>query len=72
MGTLNAPQHPLKVLSDEELQLEELLELADMRNSKAHAESGFTGKGVTQLSKRDALEKIRYALGFTARFKEWM
>ena len=72
MGTLSAPQHPLKVLSDEELQLEELLALADMRNSKAHAESGFTGKGVTQLSKRDALEKIRYALGFTARFKGWM
>jgi hypothetical protein len=72
MGVLSTPQHPLKMLSSQELQLEKLLELAKMRNQSSHGQSRFTGKIITQLTKRMALDSIQYALGFTARFKEWM
>lgn len=72
MGTLNAPQHPLKVLSDQELQLTKLLALADLRNQSSHAQSIFTGKSIIQITARTALDNIQYALGFTEQFKEWM
>ncbi|HBN8946755.1 TPA: hypothetical protein L3798_006335, partial [Pseudomonas aeruginosa] len=72
MGTLNTPQHPLKVLGTRELQLSKLLELADLRNRSSHAQSSFTGREKTQLTSRMALDSIQYALSFTACFKEWM
>lgn len=72
MGTLNAPQHPLKVLTDRELQLTRLLALADLRNQSSHAQSSFTGRESTQLTGQMALDSIQYALSFTACFKEWM
>ncbi|MGU2241026.1 hypothetical protein ACSESK_31290 [Pseudomonas aeruginosa] len=72
MGTLNAPQHPLKVLGDRDLQLAKLLELADLRNQSSHAQSSFTGREKTQLTSRMALDSIQYALSFTACFKGWM
>ncbi|MEH8123733.1 hypothetical protein Q7I34_18375 [Aeromonas veronii] len=72
MGTLNAQQHPLKVLGDRELQLAKLLELADLRNQSSHAQSSFTGRDSTQLTSCMTLGNIQYALGFTTCFKEWM
>ncbi|KMJ52773.1 hypothetical protein ACG97_11945 [Vogesella sp. EB] len=72
MGTLKAPQHPLKLLGDRELQLDKLMELANLRNQSSHAQSRFTGRETTQLTSRVALDSIQYALGFTAYFKEWM
>jgi len=72
MGTLNAQQHPLKVLGDRELQLAKLMELADLRNQSSHAQSRFTGRDSTQLTSSMALGSIQYALSFTACFKEWM
>lgn len=72
MGTLNAPQHPLKVRTDRELQLTRLLALADLRNQSSHAQSSFTGRESTQLTGQVALDSIQYALSFTACFKEWM
>lgn len=72
MGTLNAPQHPLKVLGDRDLQLAKLLKLADLRNQSSHAQSSFTGREKTQLTSRMALDSIQYALSFTACFKGWM
>jgi len=72
MGTLNTQRHPLKVLSDRELQLTKLLELADLRNQSSHAQSSFTGRETTQLTSRMTLNSIQYALSFTAQFKEWM
>lgn len=72
MGTLQARQHPLKVLGDGELQLAKLLDLADLRNQSSHAQSNFTGRETTQITSCMALGSIQYALSFTACFKEWM
>jgi hypothetical protein len=72
VGGLSSAQHPLKVLSDQELQLGKLLELADLRNQSSHGQSSFTGRTAVQLTTRTALDSIQYALSFTARFKEWM
>ncbi|MBJ2211675.1 MULTISPECIES: hypothetical protein [Pseudomonas] len=72
VGVLSSAQHPLKMLSDQELQLATLLELADLRNQSSHGQSSFTGKTAVQLTTRMALDSIQYALSFTARFKEWM
>ncbi|MBF7728605.1 hypothetical protein [Pseudomonas sp. N040] len=72
MGTFNEPGHPFKVMGPAELQLEKLLDLADLRNQSSHAQSSFTGKEQTQLTERMALDSIQFALSFTAQFKEWM
>jgi len=72
VGTLNAPQHPLKVLGDRDLELGRLLDLADLRNRSSHAQSSFTGRQTTQLTRQMTLDSIQYALSFTACFKEWM
>lgn len=72
VGTLNEPSHPLKILGSSELQLDKLMDLADLRNQSSHAQSSFTGKKQTQLTTRTALESIQYSLNFTAYFKEWM
>ncbi|MFB0583838.1 hypothetical protein [Aeromonas salmonicida] len=72
MGTIQARQHPLKVLGDRELQLAKLLELANLRNQSSHAQSSFTGRETTQITSCMALDSIQYALSFTACFKEWM
>lgn len=72
IGTLNAPQHPLKVLGDRDLELSRLLDLADLRNRSSHAQSSFTGRQTTQLTRQMTLDSIQYALSFTACFKEWM
>jgi len=72
MGTLNAPQHPLKVLEDRDLKLDKLLDIADLRNQSSHAQSSFTGRRIIQLTRQMALDGIQYALSFTACFKEWM
>lgn len=65
-------EHPLKTLTDEQLQLEQLLALATLRNQGSHAHSKFTGKKVTPVSVSMVQQHIQYALGFTERFKEWM
>lgn len=72
MGTRNEPRHPLKALGVDELQLETLLELADLRNKSSHAQSKFTGKAPIQLTPSIARNSIQYALNFTSCFKEWM
>lgn len=72
LGVLAYPQHPLKVLTGNQLQLEELLELADLRNQSSHGQSKYTGKGFIQVTPQLAQRHITYALGFTEHFKEWM
>ena len=72
MGTLSDSRHPLKSLGANELQLESLLELADLRNKSSHAQSSFTGNAPLQLSASMAKNSIKYALNFTSCFKEWM
>ena len=72
MGTLNEPSHPLKALGGDQLQLEALLELADLRNKSSHAQSSYVGKNPIQLTPSMARNSIKYALDFTSCFKEWM
>ncbi|MBX9756546.1 MAG: hypothetical protein K2X80_17430 [Pseudomonadaceae bacterium] len=72
MGALTEPRHPLKMMDSDQLQLKKLLELADLRNQSSHAQSSFTGKEPIQLTTHMALDSIRFALSFTACFKEWM
>lgn len=72
MGAFAMPQHPLKQLNARDLQLQKLLELADLRNQSSHGQSRFTGRPIKQLTKQMAQDGIQYALSFTARFKEWM
>ncbi|MCF5706586.1 hypothetical protein GIV19_04705 [Pseudomonas syringae] len=71
-GASSHPRHPLRTLSEEQLQLEQLLALATLRNQGSHAHSKFTGKKITRVTVLMAQQYIRYALGFTERFKEWM
>ncbi|EJM69375.1 hypothetical protein PMI31_04718 [Pseudomonas sp. GM55] len=71
-GVCSHGHHPLKTLTEEQLQLEQLLELATLRNQGSHAHSKFTGKKVTPVTLPMAQQHIQYALGFTDRFKEWM
>lgn len=72
LGVLSHPQHPLKTLTEQQLQLRKLLELADLRNQSGHGQSAYTGRKITQVTPQMAAQHIRYALGFTERFKEWM
>lgn len=72
IGSLSTSQHPLKILTDQELQLERLLDLADLRNQSSHGQSSFIGKSATQITKQMALDNIQYTLEFTERFQEWM
>ncbi len=71
-GASSHAGHPFKTLTDEQLQLEQLLALATLRNQGSHAHSKFTGKKVTPVTVPMAQQHIQYALGFTERFKEWM
>lgn len=72
MGTLNHSGHPFKTLLPRELQLDRLLLLAKLRNDSTHGDSGYNGLEVAFLTYEETLENIRYALGFTEFFKEWM
>ncbi|MBX8484085.1 hypothetical protein [Pseudomonas cichorii] len=71
-GACSHAGHPFKTLTAEQLQLEQLLTLATLRNQGSHAHSKFTGKKVTPVTVPMAQQHIQYALGFTERFKEWM
>lgn len=72
MGVIGNDVHPLRVLTSQELDIDRLLELADLRNSKTHAESQWVNKPKKTLSKEIALENIDFSLNFTTHFKEWM
>ena len=72
MGVLANPAHPLRELSSEDLQLEKLLDLADLRNQSSHGQSQYNAKNSKHLSRKLALENIEYAKNFTECFKGWM
>ncbi|CAO1659131.1 DUF4145 domain-containing protein [Halomonas sp. NYA30] len=72
MGALTDDQHPLKVLQDENLQILQLLDLADLRNQSSHGQSSFKKGKVEKITQDVVLEHIEYALSFTECFKDWM
>lgn len=72
LGSVNNPSHPLKALAKDQLQLDRLLKLADLRNQTSHGNSRHTGQHYQKITETSALEKIDYALGFTEHFKEWI
>ncbi|MGB2221972.1 hypothetical protein [Neptunomonas sp.] len=72
LGAMGNENHPLKLLSKQQLQLEKLLELADLRNDAGHGNSRHTGKVYTVITIEIAQQYIEYALQFTEQFKEWI
>ncbi|PSL13085.1 hypothetical protein CLV44_11482 [Marinobacterium halophilum] len=74
MGVLGAKQyqHPLMVLEGEDLRLDILLQLADLRNQSSHGQSSFKKRAPQELSAEVVIKNIRYAQEFTANFKDWM
>ena len=72
MGALSEDQHPLKVLSDEDLQIAKLLKLADLRNQGGHAQSRFNKRKTEEISQESVIDNIEYAKNFTECFKDWM
>ena len=72
LGSVGNPEHPLAKLTAEQLQLERLLRLADLRNQTSHGNSRHTGKQYKEITEAIAVEQIDYALGFTEQFKEWI
>lgn len=72
MGGLAGNQHPLKILTAQDLQLESLLKLADLRNQSSHGQSSFNKRKNDELSVDVVIENIEYAQKFTTSFKDWM
>jgi hypothetical protein len=72
LGSLGHDNHPFKQLTDQQLQLRKLLELADLRNQTSHGNSRYTGKQYTEITLEIAQQHIDYALQFTEEFKEWI
>lgn len=72
MGALNENQHPLKVLQDDDLQLLQLLDLADLRNQSSHGQSRFNQRKSTEITQDVVIDQITYAKKFTECFKDWM
>tara|TARA_R110002167_G_C12704686_1_gene654214 strand:+ start:6808 stop:8349 length:1542 start_codon:yes stop_codon:yes gene_type:complete len=72
LGSVGNTNHPLKTLTDKQLQLDRLLDLADLRNQTSHGNSRHTGKQYQEITAAIALKQIDYALGFTEHFKEWI
>ncbi|HDM8237089.1 hypothetical protein ACXZ7L_08955 [Vibrio campbellii] len=72
LGTISTDIHPLKVLNNEQLDLQKLLALADLRNQTSHGNSRYTGKKYTEITVEVAQTNINYALRFTEQFKEWI
>jgi hypothetical protein len=72
LGSVGNADHPLKSLSDKQLKLSDLLQLADLRNQTSHGNSQHTGKKYTEITTETARKYIDYALQFTEKFKEWI
>ncbi|TOM81787.1 hypothetical protein CGH68_24255, partial [Vibrio parahaemolyticus] len=56
LGTIGTAIHPLKVLKSEQLDLQKLLALADLRNQTSHGNSRYTGKQYTEITVEVAQE----------------
>lgn len=72
LDTVGNDNHPFKSLSNQQLQLHKLLELADLRNQTSHGNSRHTGKQYKKITVEIAQTNIEYALQFTEHFKEWI
>lgn len=72
LGSVGNSNHPLKSLTAQQLQLERLLDLANLRNQTSHGNSRHTGKQYQEITEAIALQQIDYALGFTEQFKDWI
>jgi len=72
LGSLGHDNHPFKQLTNQQLQLGKLLNLANLRNQTSHGNSCYTGKQYTEITPEIAQQHIDYALQFTEQFKEWI
>lgn len=65
LSSADDPNHPFRKLAPENLALEQILRLADLRNQAAHA----SGKA---FDKEEVVQLGEFALNWTLQFKEWM
>lgn len=65
LTTLDYPDHPFRQLASDALALDRILKLADLRNKAAHA----SGK---EFDMTEVVQLAKFALDWTAQFKEWM
>ncbi|MCZ2722386.1 hypothetical protein O1D97_12315 [Marinomonas sp. 15G1-11] len=72
LGSIGNDSHPLKLLNSDQLRLDELLSLANLRNQTSHGESQHTGNKYTEMTVEIAQHYITYTLKFTEQFKEWI
>jgi hypothetical protein len=72
MGVLVEHQHPLRLLDSDDLKLEKLLKLADLRNQSSHGQSSFNRRSIDELSAEAVIDNIEYTKKFTECFKDWM
>ncbi|WP_119395052.1 hypothetical protein [Salinibius halmophilus] len=71
LGVFEHTGHPLLHLSAEQLALEELLKLANLRNQTSHAQSEFNAAQLQQVTADLVLGYINYCKKFTEQFKDW-
>ncbi|WP_417436558.1 hypothetical protein [Idiomarina abyssalis] len=72
LGAVGNNSHPLKLLNSDQLRLDELLSLANLRNQTSHGSSRHTGRKYTEMTVEMAQHYITYTLEFTEQFKEWI
>jgi hypothetical protein len=72
LGAVGNESHPLVSLNRQQLELDKLFDLADLRNPASHGTSRFTGKKYKEITIEIAQANIEYALQFTEQFKEWI
>lgn len=72
LGTVGNNNHPFRSLTRQQLELETLLELANLRNQTSHGSSRHTGKEYTEMTVEMAQYYMTYTLEFTKQFKEWI
>lgn len=74
LGSISQPQHPLRTISHDSLDLSKAIELANVRNQSSHGQSKYikkTKKDI-KLTEKLVLEYINYSINFTECFKEWI
>jgi len=65
LSSLDYANHPFRKIAPENLALEQILRLADLRNEATHA----SGK---EFEKEEVVQLGEFALNWTLQFKEWM
>lgn len=72
LGVIGKPEHPFMQINSNEFDFIRLLKLADIRNTSGHGQSKYIKNTQPKLTPDEVQEYIKFAIGFTECFKEWM